>query len=288
MASFRRTSSFLAAFALIAGLAVGVWLVLPPRDLEAYARGAPPEWSMLRERRLEHPKLVLRHAYLPLSRMPVDLPLAVICGEDGGFLDHGAFDVEAIREAVDEWQKGAKLRGASTLTQQLAKNLFLSDNRSWLRKAREARYAYWVDERLGKRRILELYLNVVELGEGVFGVESGAQLYFGVSAADLDANQAAQLAAAIPSPFKHNPATRTGTWRIRYQAIHLRMEQYAWIRDALVTMQAGTAQKHRAAPPAASPRPPAAVVVEGTTGSEASAPGAGDVAGEGSRAAPER
>lgn len=259
MPSLRRTTSFLAAGALVAGIASGVWLVVPPRDVDAFAHGAPADWSMLAERRREHPKLTLRHAYVPLSRLPVDLPLAVICGEDAGFLGHGAFDVGAIKEAVDEWQKGAKLRGASTLTQQLAKNLFLSDGRSWLRKAREARYAYWVDERLGKRRILELYLNVVELGAGVFGVDSGAQLYFGAQAAALDADQAAQLAAAIPSPLKHNPATRTGAWRIRYQAIKLRMQQYDWIREALVTMQAGTVQKRHPAPPPA-PKPAAVVV----------------------------
>jgi monofunctional glycosyltransferase len=172
-----------------------------------------------------------------LSLTPIDLQLAVVSGEDVSFLFHDGVDTDAMREALSEWlEAGEALRGASTITQQLAKNLFLSGDRSFLRKLKEARYARWLETDLGKRRILELYLNIVELGTQTFGVEAGAQRYFGVSVMALSADQAAQLAAAIPSPLKHNPATQTRAFGVRYRAIKERMARFGNVRRALAQL----------------------------------------------------
>jgi monofunctional biosynthetic peptidoglycan transglycosylase len=251
------------------GLALALWIVTPPSGIGAFARGAPETWAKLEQVHRAHPALKLRHTYVPLRAISPELQLAVIVGEDADFFGHGAWDPQAVREALEQWLKNGRLRGASTLTQQLAKNLFLTAKRSLVRKAREARYAYWLEKRLGKLRILELYLNVIELGNGIFGVEAGAQHYFGVSAAALDDDQAAQLAAAIPSPDRNNPATRTRIFAIRYEAIRERMERFTWLREELLALagrtprapalQAGAPGTHAAnAEPEAKPQPPAA------------------------------
>ena len=240
----RRTLSLWAVAASLAGAALGGWLIMPPSGIGAYAAGAPTNWAKLQQVRQDDPRLRLRHTYVPISAVSTELQLAVVVGEDTGYLGHGAFDLGAIHEALDDWRLHGHLRGASTLSQQLAKNLFLSGDRSLWRKLREARYAYWMEDRLGKRRIFELYLNIVELGDGVFGVESGARHYFGVSAAELSGEQAAELAAAIPSPLGNNPDTRTAAWHGRYRAIRERMHHFGWLRDRLAAMSGSPTRSH--------------------------------------------
>ncbi|MBN1962675.1 MAG: monofunctional biosynthetic peptidoglycan transglycosylase [Deltaproteobacteria bacterium] len=211
-----------------------LWLVLPPIDIYRYAHSAPKSWAILQQTKEKHPKLRIRHHYKPLKAIATALAFTAIMGEDVDYLGHGAFDFAAIREALKEWLiKGKKLRGASTITQQLAKNLYLSHDRSWWRKLREVRYAFWLEIVLSKRRILELYLNIIELGEGIYGVEAAAQHYFGLHASQLNYQQAAELAASIPSPKKHNPHTRTAAWYRRLQAINHRMQNFSWVRDRL-------------------------------------------------------
>jgi monofunctional glycosyltransferase len=219
------------------GLTAALWFFSEPRGFGDLASGPVRSWSYLETWRIEHAGQKVRTSYVPLSRIAVDAQYAVIAGEDINFFGHDGFDLEAMREAWDEWRSGAReqLRGASTLTQQLAKNLFLDNERSLWRKLEEARYAYWLEKRLGKRRILELYLNMVELGAGVFGFEAGARHYFGVSAAELSAAQAAALAATIPSPLKHNPETASRSFEIRRDAITLRMGEYANVRARLAS-----------------------------------------------------
>ena len=236
--------AFLAAAAGVGALAL--WFFSTPDDVDAFARGAPRSWAKLSEDRRESPKVVQEHRYLPLEAIPVEVQYAVLSGEDIGFLGHGAWDLAAMREALQEWLGGDKLRGGSTVTQQLAKNLFLSGDRSLWRKLREARYAYWLEARLGKRRILELYLNIVELGPGIYGIDSGARHYFGVPAAALDSERAAELSATIPSPLKHNPTTRTRSWEIRLEAIRERMGVYGRVRERLATLS-GRGEKRQAA-----------------------------------------
>jgi monofunctional glycosyltransferase len=136
-----------------------------------------------------------RRDYIPLSRMSPYLPLAVIAAEDGKFATHGGFDWEAIKEAWAN-QRG----GGSTISQQAAKNVFLTLDSNWMRKALEVYPTFWIEKLWGKRRILEVYLNVVEFERGVWGVEAAAQKYFGRSAANLTRSQAAWLAVCLPNP----------------------------------------------------------------------------------------
>jgi monofunctional biosynthetic peptidoglycan transglycosylase len=150
----------------------------------------------------------------------------VVVAEDAKFLDHEGFDWEAIQEALAKNQrKGRVVAGASTISQQLAKNLFLSSERSWLRKGQEAIITWMIERTMDKRRILELYLNVAEWGEGVFGAEAAARYHFGVSAGSLDAEQSAWLAAILPSPRRYTHGRSTPYIDGRVAHILARMEK---------------------------------------------------------------
>jgi monofunctional biosynthetic peptidoglycan transglycosylase len=143
----------------------------------------------------------MQHQYIPLSRMAPALPLAVIVAEDGRFCSHHGVDFAEIRDALVDADDLDGLRGGSTITQQVAKNLFLWPGRSWLRKALEFPLALWIDLVLSKRRILEIYLNIAEWGpNGEFGAEAGSRYAFGKPARELSHYQAALLAAALPNP----------------------------------------------------------------------------------------
>lgn len=151
-----------------------------------------------------------RHDPVPLGEISPNLALAVIASEDQGFLGHHGFDWEAIRRARAHNRTHRRKRGASTLSQQTAKNVFLWEDRSWLRKGFEVPYTAAIELLWGKRRILEAYLNCVEFGPGVYGAEAAARHYFGIPASRLSPGQAALLAASLPSPRRNNPASRTG------------------------------------------------------------------------------
>lgn len=172
--------------------------------------------------------------WLPLEAMDADLVFAVVASEDARFLEHGGFDPTEIGEAVKDaaWE-GKAPRGASTLTQQLAKNVFLSPERTLRRKLAEAIYAGWMELILGKRRILELYLNEAEMGRSVYGVEAAAQRHFGRSATDLTERQAAELAATLPAPRRANPSRRTPGFERRVQRVLQRMELYPGLKAEL-------------------------------------------------------
>ena len=155
-------------------------------------------FELLREQR---PRASIAHQWVPYNRLSVHLKRAVIAAEDAKFVAHDGFDWEGIQKAIEKNQKrGRVVAGGSTITQQLAKNLFLSGERSVLRKAQEAVITAMLEAFLDKRRILELYLNVVEWGDTIFGAEAAARHYFGSSAAQLDAGQSARLAAMLPRP----------------------------------------------------------------------------------------
>ena len=148
------------------------------------------------------------YSWVAWSQIAPDVPRAVVLAEDQRFLQHRGFDFRSIERAVRARDGGGRLRGASTLTQQLAKNLFLWPGRSWVRKGAEAWYAFWMEHAWSKRRILELYLNVAQFGPCVFGVEAAARQFFETDAASLDREQAALLATVLPNPKKlraHNP-----------------------------------------------------------------------------------
>ena len=184
-----------------------------------------PETTAMIETRLqearergEQPKRVQQ--WVPLERISPNLQRAVLAGEDSNFATHNGFDYEAIQKAWEQAQRDAAKeakqqgedesswipampsfkRGASTISQQLAKNLYLTTERSFVRKAREAAITYFMEKNLSKRRILEIYLNVIEWGDGIYGAEAAARTYFRKSAADLTADEAAFLSAIIPNP----------------------------------------------------------------------------------------
>ncbi|WP_338241187.1 monofunctional biosynthetic peptidoglycan transglycosylase [Aurantiacibacter hainanensis] len=151
----------------------------------------------------------------PLSRIDRNMVSAVIAAEDGKFCTHDGFDREAIEEALEERARGERQRGASTISQQTAKNVFLWQGGGWFRKGLEAYFTVLIENLWDKRRIMEVYLNVAETGLGTYGVESGAQRYFGHSAARLSADEASRIAAVLPSP-KTREAVNPGGFTARY------------------------------------------------------------------------
>lgn len=169
-------------------------------------------------------KAKLAHQWIPYERVSAQLKRAVVAAEDAKFVGHEGFDWEAISKAMEKNEKRGKVvSGASTISQQLAKNLFLSGERSWLRKGQEAVITWMLESTLSKRRILELYLNFAEWGEGVFGAQAAARYHFGIDAASLSAPQAAFLAAILPSPRRYAPGRITPYIAGRIETILSRM-----------------------------------------------------------------
>ncbi len=177
----------------------------------AHFASANPNTTMLIEARLAEAAekgrpFTLSWTWVPLERISPHLQRAVIVAEDWSFYQHHGFDWEGLQEAfTHNWEQGKLRRGGSTITQQLAKNLYLSSEKTLMRKAREALIALEIEWHLPKKRILELYLNVAEWGDGVFGAEAAARHHFGKSADELTEDEAALLAALLPSPRRHDP-----------------------------------------------------------------------------------
>jgi len=194
---------FVWALLLCAGVPVVQVAVLrfvdPPRSMFMLLRQVEA-W------REDEAGFVLHHEWRDLKQIAPSLPLAVIAAEDQRFLQHHGFDLDAIRAARTHNARGGRVRGASTLSQQLAKNLFLWSGRSWLRKGLEAWYTLWLEILWPKSRILEVYLNVAEFGDGVYGAQAAAQVMFRADAAQLDAEHSARLAAVLPNPRRYNAA----------------------------------------------------------------------------------
>jgi len=209
--------------------AIGVWLIYELLSFPNFAslRTENPATTSMIEHRLSEARAEQREPrkfmiWTPIEQISPHLQRAVLAGEDSNFFRHDGFDWNAIQKAWDQavidGEKEAKEegeydpeawippmpkfgRGASTLTQQLAKNLFLSEDRNFVRKGREAIYTYFLERNLSKRRILELYLNIIEWGDGVYGAEAASRVYFNKNASALTREEAAYLAAMIPSPL---------------------------------------------------------------------------------------
>lgn len=212
---------------LLLGLPVGavafVWLLTLP-DVALLEKSNPTSTAVMESRmaaatgsgRPEGRTWI----WVPLSRISPHLQRAVIAAEDASFFIHEGFDWEGIKDAaVHNLEAGELKRGGSTITQQLAKNLYLSSERSLLRKAREALITRSLEHRLTKERILELYLNVAEWGRGVYGAEAAARHHFGKSASDLTPEEAAWLAAMLPSPQRYDPLRKTTALARRHERI---------------------------------------------------------------------
>ena len=167
-----------------------------------------------------NPKVEIKHEYVLLDSISPYLQKAVIASEDAGFYFHPGFDVRAIAEALEANQVRGKMKfGGSTLTQQLAKNLFLSGERSWDRKFKELAYAILMERELGKDRILELYLNYAQWGKDMFGCEVACKEYYKKSCSKLTVNQAINLAAVLASPGKHNPHMRQSQFMAQRRSV---------------------------------------------------------------------
>lgn len=184
----------------------------------------PATWLMVRDRLAG---VAIERQVLPLEAMGRALPRAVIAAEDSRFCSHRGFDVEAIEAALEANRDGGRLRGGSTLSQQVAKNAFLWPGRTWVRKGLEAWFTVWLEALWPKRRVMEVYLNLAEWDRGVFGGEAAARHYFRTAASDLSPVQAARLAAILPSPIKRD-AARPGRHTARHaRAIERRMRVVA-------------------------------------------------------------
>lgn len=153
--------------------------------------------------------------YVTIDDISPNLVTAVVYSEDGLYMYHNGFDVKQMKISYRENASGKRFRGGSTISQQTAKNAFLPHSRKMWRKAAEAYYTVMIEAVWGKKRIMEVYLNIVEFGDGIYGCEAASQHYFGHSAAKLTRNEAAQLAATLPSPLKRNPAHQTPYFKRR-------------------------------------------------------------------------
>jgi monofunctional biosynthetic peptidoglycan transglycosylase len=180
--------------------------------------------QQLSELREKNPNAQLKHEWVPYERISVNLKRAVVASEDSRFAEHGGVDWEALEAAYERNNKRSKVvGGGSTITQQLAKNLFLSGSRSYLRKGQEMIIAFMLETVMSKKRILEVYLNVVEYGRGVFGAEAAARHYYRTSAANLNAQQAARLAVMLPNPRYYDKHRSTRYLERRTALIQRRM-----------------------------------------------------------------
>jgi len=154
------------------------------------------------EQKKEGKEMICSHDWVPIEEISLNLQKAVIASEDGSFLTHSGFDFEAIEKAMEANKKGKKLRGGSTISQQTAKNVFLWSGRSYLRKGLEAYFTVLIEFIWGKERIMEVYLNSIEMGNGVYGAQEAARVWYGKNAINLTAREAAGIAAILPNPRK--------------------------------------------------------------------------------------
>ncbi len=204
----------------VAFVIIGIWLcleivLLPFGDIRSLRKSNPKETAFMREHaeRAKKEGKVFRkkQIWVPLNSISQDLREAVIVAEDGTFWSHEGFDWYEFKESLErDFEEGKAVRGASTISQQLVKNLYLSSSKNPIRKLKEWILTWYMERVLSKQRILELYLNVIEWGNGIYGAEAASRYYFGKSAAELTKEEAARLAAVIPNPrrYKANSDSR--------------------------------------------------------------------------------
>jgi monofunctional glycosyltransferase len=192
---------------LIVGISYLAWIFLTLPDVTSLARTNPRTTALMEQRANEKvTKLQPLRAWVPYGHISIHLRNAVLVSEDSAFFQHSGFDWTQIKESAKrDWEEKRFSRGASTITQQLAKNLYLSTSRNPLRKVQEFFIAGELERHLSKERILEIYLNVIEWGDGIYGIDAAAKRYFGKSPSELYPEEAAVLAAMIPNPRRYTP-----------------------------------------------------------------------------------
>jgi monofunctional glycosyltransferase len=229
-ASILRTIAKAFVLAGIAGFAYIAYVYLTLPDVRPLATENPTTTAFMEIRKAEarsdgRQKFVIRHHWVPYGRISPNLRRAVIVTEDAAFFDHDGVDLTEIKASLEKnWEEGQFLRGGSTITQQLAKNLYLSESRNPMRKVTELLIARRLEVALTKQRIFEIYLNMIEWGDGIFGCEAASRAYFGKPCASLDVPEAALLAGAIINPRVHSPAKPTRRLLRRQQIILRRMQ----------------------------------------------------------------
>ncbi|MGZ4808083.1 MAG: monofunctional biosynthetic peptidoglycan transglycosylase [Thermoanaerobaculia bacterium] len=247
-----------------------VWITFP--DVSRLATEPPKTTAFMEERREELRRAGkddrIDYRWVPYSAISPYLRRAVLVAEDDTFYEHGGVDVEAMRDALKrDWTRKKITHGGSTITQQLAKNLYLSPSRNPIRKLKEYFLARSLENHLSKKRILELYLNVVEMGERVYGAEAASRLYFGVSASALSPNQAALLAGSLPNPRVMSPAAPNRRLRARQRMILSRMKRWGYlVEEATLVEKPKAPQPQEPKEPAAPPEPAPPAMETGTTG----------------------
>lgn len=244
--------------AVIAAWLLFEWFRFP--DV-AKLQSSNPDTTAFMERRREQLRdegkpSDLEYRFVKYERISPYLRRAVLVSEDSGFYEHQGVDEKALREALERDWKNRKLsHGGSTITQQLAKNLYLSPSKNPLRKLREYFIARALERELSKKRILELYLNVVEMGERVYGAEAAARHYFDRSASTLTPAQAALLAGCLPNPRKMNPGSPNGRLRARQRIILSRMRRWGYLVEREALRESGK-KRVEAPPPSSATEPP--------------------------------
>ena len=238
---------------------VGYEVVTFP-NVAALAKETPTTTAFMdlrrEQRRAQGKSDALQYQPVPYARMSPYLRRAALVAEDDNFYEHGGVDVAAMKEALQkDWARKKITHGGSTITQQLAKNLYLSPSRNPLRKVEEYFIARSLENHLTKKRILELYLNVVEMGERVYGAEAAARYYFHKSAASLSPSEAALLAGCLPNPRVMNPGAPNKRLRRRQKVILSRMRRWGYTAEEVVL----TAKKPEAAPPVTTTQPDTAL-----------------------------
>ena len=227
----RRLSRWLAFLGLIAFVTLAAWVAWETwwwPDVQSLAQHNPPSTAFIDayrvQERAQGREGRVAWTWAPYAAIAPNLKRAVLVAEDIGFFRHRGFEPAELRDAVERALETHEMpRGASTITQQLAKNLWLSPSRSPVRKLKEAMLTWQIERRLSKRRILELYLNVAEFGPGVYGAEAASRRYFGKTAGQLTEDEAARLAAALPNPRAWHPGVTSAGYRKYVETIKRRM-----------------------------------------------------------------
>jgi len=255
----KRLFRFLVALAAV-GFAYLAYVYLTLPDVRWLAATNPTTTAFMelriREAAAAGRKFQIRHRWVPYNQISANLRRAVIVTEDAAFYDHDGIDLTELKASLEKnWEEGQFLRGGSTITQQLAKNLYLSPTRNPMRKVKELLIARRLEAALGKRRIFEIYLNMIEWGDGIFGCEAAARAYFGGPCASLGVEQAALLAGAIINPREHSPAKPTRRLLRRQQIIIRRMGIKETPSPAVMPTPSPVDQTPPAPPPALVPQP---------------------------------
>ena len=224
---WKKIAKSLATLALL-GFIYNAYVYLTLPDVRSLAKENPKTTAFMElriaEAKEQGRKFSIRQQWIPYSRVSPFLRRAVIVTEDAAFFDHDGIDLDEIKASMEKnWEEGQLLRGGSTITQQLAKNLYLSPSRNPIRKVKELLIAWRLEEALSKQRIFEIYLNSIEWGDGIFGCEAAAQAYFDKPCASLGMAEAALMAGAIINPREHSPAKPTRRLARRQQIIMRRM-----------------------------------------------------------------